>query len=132
MSHNTVFNSSESLLPCHSNHSLHEAEMTTSEDQSGTQQTCCKCENPAGGFFVSWPSVSPSACEKEAGSSLWIYVFVGNMLRGVGETPIMPLGISYLDDFSREENAPFYLGLFVYICALWLVFFSFFLGNTLS
>lgn len=32
------------------------------------------------------------------------------MLRGIGETPIMPLGVSYLDDFSREENTPFYLG----------------------
>lgn len=61
---------------------------------------------------------SPSACEKEAGSNLWIYVLVGNMLRGVGETPIMPLGISYLDDFSGEENAPFYLGLCVYLQSL--------------
>lgn len=41
---------------------------------------------------------------------MWIYVFVGNMLRGIGETPIMPLGVSYLDDFSREENTPMYLG----------------------
>uniref|UniRef100_A0A673BGX7 Solute carrier organic anion transporter family member n=1 Tax=Sphaeramia orbicularis TaxID=375764 RepID=A0A673BGX7_9TELE len=53
-------------------------------------------------------SILPS-CEKAAGSSMWIYVFLGNMLRGIGETPIMPLGISYLDDFSREENTPFYL-----------------------
>lgn len=52
----------------------------------------------------------PTACEKAAGSSLWIYVFLGNMLRGIGETPIMPLGVSYVDDFSREENTPFYLG----------------------
>lgn len=37
------------------------------------------------------------------------------MLRGIGETPIMPLGISYLDDFSKEENTPFYLGLLVYL-----------------
>uniref|UniRef100_A0A3Q2DN68 Solute carrier organic anion transporter family member n=1 Tax=Cyprinodon variegatus TaxID=28743 RepID=A0A3Q2DN68_CYPVA len=50
-----------------------------------------------------------SACEKAAGSSMWIYVFLGNMLRGIGETPSMPLGISYLDDFSRQENTPFYL-----------------------
>uniref|UniRef100_A0A668A1N4 Solute carrier organic anion transporter family member n=1 Tax=Myripristis murdjan TaxID=586833 RepID=A0A668A1N4_9TELE len=50
-----------------------------------------------------------SACEKEAGSSMWVYVFLGNMLRGIGETPIMPLGVSYLDDFSREENTAFYL-----------------------
>lgn len=55
-------------------------------------------------------SFPPSACEKAAGSSMWIYVFLGNMLRGIGETPIMPLGVSYLDDFSREENTPFYLG----------------------
>lgn len=53
----------------------------------------------------------PSACEKAAGSSMWIYVFLGNMLRGIGETPIMPLGVSYLDDYSRPENTPFYLGL---------------------
>uniref|UniRef100_A0A673BMJ2 Solute carrier organic anion transporter family member n=1 Tax=Sphaeramia orbicularis TaxID=375764 RepID=A0A673BMJ2_9TELE len=52
---------------------------------------------------------SSETCEKAAGSSMWIYVFLGNMLRGIGETPIMPLGISYLDDFSREENTPFYL-----------------------
>lgn len=68
---------------------------------------------------------SPSACEKEAGSTLWIYVLVGNMLRGIGETPIMPLGISYLDDFSREENAPFYLGLFVYLSSFTVLFFFF-------
>lgn len=49
-------------------------------------------------------------CEKAAGSSLWIYVFLGNMLRGIGETPVMPLGLSYLDDFSKEENTAFYLG----------------------
>uniref|UniRef100_A0A8C8DLT9 Solute carrier organic anion transporter family member n=1 Tax=Oryzias sinensis TaxID=183150 RepID=A0A8C8DLT9_9TELE len=48
-------------------------------------------------------------CEKAAGSSMWIYVFLGNMLRGIGETPVMPLGISYMDDFSKEENTPFYL-----------------------
>ncbi|XP_036373771.1 solute carrier organic anion transporter family member 1C1-like [Megalops cyprinoides] len=52
---------------------------------------------------------SVAACEKEAGSSMWIYVFLGNMLRGIGETPVMPLGVSYLDDFAREENTAFYL-----------------------
>lgn len=55
-------------------------------------------------------SPRPPECEKAAGSPMWIYVFMGNMLRGIGETPVMPLGISYLDDFSREENTPFYLG----------------------
>lgn len=49
------------------------------------------------------------ACEQAAGSSMWIYVFLGNMLRGIGETPIMPLGVSYLDDFASEENIPLYI-----------------------
>uniref|UniRef100_A0A673ZFM7 Solute carrier organic anion transporter family member n=1 Tax=Salmo trutta TaxID=8032 RepID=A0A673ZFM7_SALTR len=51
----------------------------------------------------------PTACEKEAGSSMWIYVFLGNMLRGIGETPVMPLGVSYLDDYARKENTAIYL-----------------------
>uniref|UniRef100_A0A8C7TFW2 Solute carrier organic anion transporter family member n=1 Tax=Oncorhynchus mykiss TaxID=8022 RepID=A0A8C7TFW2_ONCMY len=46
---------------------------------------------------------------KEAGSSMWIYVFLGNMLRGIGETPVMPLGVSYLDDYARKENTAIYL-----------------------
>ncbi|NXP55433.1 SO1A5 protein, partial [Heliornis fulica] len=49
-------------------------------------------------------------CEKESGSLLWIFVMVGNIVRGMGETPIMPLGISYLEDFAKAENSPFYLG----------------------
>ncbi|TWW64515.1 solute carrier organic anion transporter family member 1C1-like [Takifugu flavidus] len=105
VSHNTLVNSSESALPCHSNHSLHEAEMTVLDDQS--------------------------ACEKEAGSSLWIYVFVGNMLRGIGETPIMPLGISYLDDFSREENTPFYLAC-IHTVGILGPMFGFMLGSFLA
>ncbi|NXN11624.1 SO1A2 protein, partial [Indicator maculatus] len=49
-------------------------------------------------------------CEKQSGSLLWIFVMIGNIVRGMGETPIMPLGISYLEDFAKAENSPFYLG----------------------
>ncbi|XP_063785478.1 solute carrier organic anion transporter family member 1C1-like [Pseudophryne corroboree] len=48
-------------------------------------------------------------CMKEGGSYMWIYVLIGNMLRGVGESPITPLGISYIDDFSGPENTPLYI-----------------------
>ncbi|NXB66582.1 SO1C1 protein, partial [Struthidea cinerea] len=48
-------------------------------------------------------------CEKEPSSYMWIYILLGNMLRGIGETPITPLGISYLDDFAKEENVPVYV-----------------------
>lgn len=41
---------------------------------------------------------------------MWVYVFLGNLLRGIGETPIQPLGITYLDDFASEDNAAFYIG----------------------
>ncbi|NWI21654.1 SO1C1 protein, partial [Crypturellus soui] len=50
-----------------------------------------------------------AGCEKETSSYMWVYILLGNMLRGIGETPITPLGISYLDDFAKEENAPVYI-----------------------
>lgn len=41
---------------------------------------------------------------------MWIYVLLGNLLRGIGETPIQPLGITYIDDYAIEENAALYIG----------------------
>lgn len=41
---------------------------------------------------------------------MWIYVFLGNVLRGIGETPVQPLGISYIDDYAQSENAALYIG----------------------
>ncbi|KAM4820443.1 solute carrier organic anion transporter family member 1B3-like isoform 2-T4 [Thomomys bottae] len=49
-------------------------------------------------------------CDKGSEGYYWLYVLLGNMLRGVGETPIMPLGISYMDDFSKGGNSSVYLG----------------------
>ncbi|XP_065130834.2 solute carrier organic anion transporter family, member 1D1 [Paramisgurnus dabryanus] len=83
ISHSTT-NGTESALPCLANGSL------TGDNEPPTAE-------------------SQAECEKAAGSSLWVYVFLGNMLRGIGETPVMPLGLSYLDDFSKEENTAFYL-----------------------
>ncbi|XP_072855842.1 solute carrier organic anion transporter family member 1C1 [Pogona vitticeps] len=53
---------------------------------------------------------SHAGCEKESGISMWIYVLLGNLLRGIGETPIQPLGIAYIDDYATEESAAFYIG----------------------
>lgn len=53
---------------------------------------------------------SSAACVREPGSHMWVYVFLGNALRGIGETPVTPLGISYIDDFAKAENSPFYIG----------------------
>uniref|UniRef100_A0A3Q2Q7P1 Solute carrier organic anion transporter family member n=1 Tax=Fundulus heteroclitus TaxID=8078 RepID=A0A3Q2Q7P1_FUNHE len=107
MSHNTQVNITENILPCLSNHSLSEKEDDI-------------------------PDVAAvKACEKAAGSSMWIYVFLGNMLRGVGETPIMPLGISYLDDFSRHENTPFYLAI-IHTTGILGPMFGFMMGSFLA
>ncbi|KAL2102535.1 hypothetical protein ACEWY4_001703 [Coilia grayii] len=81
ISHSVEENSTQTVLPCHSH---------AEEDEAP-------------------PTQSQAECEKAAGSSMWIYVFLGNMLRGIGETPVMPLGVSYLDDYAREENTAFYL-----------------------
>uniref|UniRef100_A0AAX7UKC3 Solute carrier organic anion transporter family member n=1 Tax=Astatotilapia calliptera TaxID=8154 RepID=A0AAX7UKC3_ASTCA len=56
------------------------------------------------------PQVPASGCEGESNLSMWIYVLLGNVLRGIGETPVQPLGISYIDDFATEENAALYVG----------------------
>uniref|UniRef100_A0A665UMA5 Solute carrier organic anion transporter family member n=1 Tax=Echeneis naucrates TaxID=173247 RepID=A0A665UMA5_ECHNA len=52
----------------------------------------------------------PASCERESSVSMWIYVFLGNILRGIGETPVQPLGISYIDDYAQSENAALYIG----------------------
>ncbi|XP_012303122.1 putative solute carrier organic anion transporter family member 1B7 isoform X2 [Aotus nancymaae] len=67
-------------------------------------------------------------CVKESGSHMWIYVFMGNMLCGIGETPIVPLGISYIDDFAKEGYSSLYLGIVNGIGMLGLVL-GFILGS---
>ncbi|NWH64812.1 SO1C1 protein, partial [Geococcyx californianus] len=67
-------------------------------------------------------------CEKEPSSNMWIYILLGNMLRGIGETPIAPLGISYLDDFAKEEDVPVYVACLHTIAMLGPMF-GFLLGS---
>ncbi|KAE8612984.1 hypothetical protein XENTR_v10007524 [Xenopus tropicalis] len=50
-------------------------------------------------------------CRGGSMSLMWIFVLVGNLLRGIGETPVEPLGLSYIDEFSQTENSPFYIGI---------------------
>ncbi|XP_069867668.1 solute carrier organic anion transporter family member 1B2-like isoform X2 [Dipodomys merriami] len=57
------------------------------------------------------PEPAGAGCDQGSESYYWLYVFLGNMLRGVGETPIVPLGISYIEDFSEEGNSSIYLGI---------------------
>ncbi|KAM6096096.1 PREDICTED: solute carrier organic anion transporter family member 1C1-like [Chlamydotis macqueenii] len=72
--------------------------------------------------------VLQSGCEKEPSSYMWIYILLGNMLRGIGETPITPLGISYLDDFAKEEDVPVYVACLHTIAMLGPMF-GFLLGS---
>ncbi|NXR66461.1 SO1C1 protein, partial [Rhadina sibilatrix] len=67
-------------------------------------------------------------CEKEPSSYMWIYILLGNLLRGIGETPITPLGISYLDDFAKEENVPVYIAC-LHTVAMMGPMFGFLLGS---
>uniref|UniRef100_A0A3B5BMA0 Solute carrier organic anion transporter family member n=1 Tax=Stegastes partitus TaxID=144197 RepID=A0A3B5BMA0_9TELE len=68
------------------------------------------------------------SCVRESGSNMWIYVFLGNALRGIGETPVTPLGISYIDDFAKAENSPFYIACLQTITLLGPMF-GFLLGS---
>nr|DBA30243.1 TPA: hypothetical protein GDO54_006251 [Pyxicephalus adspersus] len=54
----------------------------------------------------------PEECAVGSSESLmWIFVLFGNILQGIGETPIEPLGVSFVDDFAKLENSPFYIGI---------------------
>uniref|UniRef100_A0A3P8W9M0 Solute carrier organic anion transporter family member n=1 Tax=Cynoglossus semilaevis TaxID=244447 RepID=A0A3P8W9M0_CYNSE len=55
-------------------------------------------------------SPCPVSCVRESSVSMLVYVFLGNVLRGIGETPIQPLGISYIDDYAESKNAALYIG----------------------
>ncbi|XP_068962155.1 solute carrier organic anion transporter family member 1B1-like [Petaurus breviceps papuanus] len=62
-----------------------------------------------------------SGCKNESGLPMWIYVLMGNMLRGIGETPIVPLGITYIDNFAEEGHSTFYIGILHSLAAIGLV-----------
>lgn len=47
---------------------------------------------------------------EEEGSPMWIIVLLGNVIRGIGEATVTPLGMSYIDDYARPENSAFYIG----------------------
>nr|XP_028602932.1 solute carrier organic anion transporter family member 1C1-like [Podarcis muralis]XP_028602933.1 solute carrier organic anion transporter family member 1C1-like [Podarcis muralis]XP_028602934.1 solute carrier organic anion transporter family member 1C1-like [Podarcis muralis] len=59
----------------------------------------------------SFQNASALGCEKSTSSYLWLFVLAGNILRGIGEAPVMPLGLSYIDDFATEQNSAFYIGI---------------------
>ncbi|XP_056138757.1 solute carrier organic anion transporter family member 1C1-like [Lampris incognitus] len=69
----------------------------------------CSLGSPALSQGSEPPAVPGIGCEGESNLSMWIYVLLGNVLRGIGETPVQPLGISYIDDFASEENAALYV-----------------------
>ncbi|CAL9683169.1 unnamed protein product [Knipowitschia caucasica] len=69
-----------------------------------------------------------AACVRDSGSSMWVYVFLGNALRGIGESPVTPLGISYIDDFAKADNSPFYIACLQTITILGPMF-GFLLGS---
>ncbi|KAK9516495.1 hypothetical protein VZT92_024419 [Zoarces viviparus] len=71
----------------------------------------CRASSPESTRAGDRPAILPSrGCERESSVSMWVYVFLGNVLRGIGETPVQPLGISYIDDYAQSENAALYIG----------------------
>lgn len=91
------------------------------------------CQNPMAQSNYSNVHIASSddigtECVKDPGSTMWIYVFLGNALRGIGESPVIPLGISYIDDFAKAENSVFYIACLQTITLLGPIF-GFLLGS---
>ncbi|XP_039524431.1 solute carrier organic anion transporter family member 1C1-like isoform X1 [Pimephales promelas] len=53
-----------------------------------------------------------AGCQKgeEESSPTWEIVLLGNIIRGIGEANIVPLGMSFIDDYAHPENSAFYIG----------------------
>uniref|UniRef100_A0A672ZL20 Solute carrier organic anion transporter family member n=1 Tax=Sphaeramia orbicularis TaxID=375764 RepID=A0A672ZL20_9TELE len=75
-----------------------------------SSNTLPPCSSGSTLLFLFFFFFSPLGCERDSSVSMWIYVFLGNVLRGIGETPVQPLGISYIDDYAQSENAALYIG----------------------
>ncbi|XP_036617129.1 solute carrier organic anion transporter family member 1B1-like [Trichosurus vulpecula] len=79
-------------------------------DNSTVTYFPCTTDQHSAGNTTS-PILLESSCKNESTSPMWIYVMLGNMLRGIGESPLGPLGIAYIDNFAKEGHSPFYIGL---------------------
>ncbi|XP_036433228.1 solute carrier organic anion transporter family member 1C1-like [Colossoma macropomum] len=77
--------------------------------------------NDADNFIVTSPCSASSqnitqqhtaGCDKgeEEGSPMWIILLLGNVIRGIGEATVGPLGMAFIDDYARPENSAFYIG----------------------
>nr|XP_003470374.2 solute carrier organic anion transporter family member 1B3-like [Cavia porcellus] len=82
----------------------------THDNASEFSLSACSIDKTSSPTEISSKIVA-KGCEKESKSYMWIYVLMGNMLRGIGETPIEPLGISYLDDFAKGGQSSVYIGI---------------------
>lgn len=57
---------------------------------------------------------SNQTCNREKSDGhLGVYpvLLMGQLLLGIGGVPIQPFGISYIDDYAKRRNSPFYLGI---------------------
>ncbi|XP_020012924.2 solute carrier organic anion transporter family member 1B3 isoform X2 [Castor canadensis] len=84
---------------------------STETNNDAEEDSIATCSvNQTLSFTRTPPEIVEKGCERASESYYWIYVLMGNMLRGIGETPIVPLGMSYIDDFAKEGNSSVYIG----------------------
>ncbi|KAM5335525.1 LOW QUALITY PROTEIN: solute carrier organic anion transporter family member 1B3-like [Glossophaga mutica] len=85
-----------------------EAYINPSENSTSSLSTCLTNQSVL--LNKTSPEIEKKGLEKESETYAWLLVLMGNMLRGIGETPIQPLGISYLDDFAKKGDSSLHLG----------------------
>ncbi|CAK6443618.1 unnamed protein product [Pipistrellus nathusii] len=92
-----------------------EAYFNPQENSTSSLATCSINQNL---LHKTSPEKEGKGWEKDSDSYIWVYVLMGNLLRGIGESPIQPLGISYLDDFAKEGETSFYMGILLSIAMI--------------
>lgn len=77
---------------------------------NGTNKNSGLCQSES----IAQSEASNQTCNQEkVDAHLGVYpiLLMGQLLLGIGGVPIQPFGISYIDDYAKKRNSPFYLGI---------------------
>ncbi|XP_035875165.1 solute carrier organic anion transporter family member 1B3-like isoform X2 [Phyllostomus discolor] len=85
-----------------------ETYINPSENSTSSLSTCLANQSVL--LNKTSPEIEKKGLGKESETYVWLLVLMGNLLRGIGETPIQPLGIAYLDDFAKKGDSSLHLG----------------------
>lgn len=85
------------------------------ENSSQADASLCSSTTPLTTTPVPLPSHLPPKTPGVGPSQLWMFLFLAELVVGIGGTHIYSYGASYIDDFSDKSKSPLYFGILMSI-----------------